>query len=165
MWLLQCRSSCWYVCIIAINATNAEKAKLITIAGKPTGKLSILNMFVTQEMMQRTARIIPHFLLVFNIFFVFLCFCQCWHWHMIFFIWEMSSYFYFTWNLLKKSYTNVHESNRISQFLVGLEENIHERETILNRRNTEKKETTSSSAIFHIFVIIFGIFSRVYSVF
>ena len=36
----------------------------------------------------------------------------------------MSSVFYFTWNLEKKSYTHVCENNQISQFLVDFKFNI-----------------------------------------
>jgi len=37
---------------------------------------------------------------------------------------------------------------------VDLENNIYGRKTVLNRRNSEKKEETSPSTIFYIFVII-----------
>lgn len=50
------------------------------------------------------------------------------------------------------------ENNQISQFLVDLENNTYGRKTILNRRNSEKKEAISSSAVFRIFIIISSFF-------
>ena len=82
---------------------------------------------------------------------------------MVFFFTECQVFFLLSFFILletlKKNPTHqLCENNQISQFLVDLENIINGRKTVLNRRNSEKKEANSASTIFCIFIIIFNFF-------
>ena len=76
----------------------------------------------------------------------------------------MSSIFYFTWNLQKKSYTHVYENNQISQFLLDLENVINGRKQFWIEE-TQKKKRQLPPMQFFIYSLLFLIFFWVFSLY